>query len=81
MNNTNIWDAITKIFTGKGGCIKMAIVAAISLGIAGEIIENNYEAGGKTTDGRTFKIRPAIEEYTESPDQTEDIEDDTPEKL
>lgn len=81
MNNTNIWDAITAIFTGKGGCIKMAIVAAIGLGIAGEIIENNYEAGCETKDGRTFKIRPATEEYEEPSDQTEDIEGNSPEKL
>lgn len=60
MNNEScLWDAMSKIFSGKGGSIRSAIAAVIILGVVGEIIYNGYALEGETKDGCKLAVKPA----------------------
>ena len=71
MINIGGFNEATKVFSGNGGCIKMAIAAIACLGIAGELMDRNYIFD---TDGSKFKMCPitvpVIDEVNQSPELT-----------
>lgn len=65
MKNDALFEALGKIFSGKGGSIRTAIFGIGLLGIIGAIIESNYTLEGSTSDGKSFSLKPSTVEPSE----------------
>lgn len=61
MKNEALFEALGKIFSGKGGSIRSAIFGIGLLGIIGAIIESNYTLEGSTSDGKSFSLKPSTD--------------------
>ena len=77
MSNNALCEAMSKIFSGKGGSVRFAIFGISLLGIIGAIVESNYSLEGSTSDGKAFTLKPSAGvpsedntfASTETPDQ------------
>ena len=59
MKNDALFEALGKVFSGRGGSIRFAIFGIGLLGIIGAIIESNYILEGNTSDGKSFSLKPS----------------------
>lgn len=53
--------AITNLFTGKGGTLRLAIFVSLSGATIYEIINSNYNLEVKTSNGTSFRLAPTTE--------------------
>ena len=54
----NKWNAITSVFSGKGGTIRLAIVSALVAAVVYEVVEAKYGVTVTTKDG-SVSLAPA----------------------
>lgn len=59
MENKDYLTEVVRIFTGKGGTVRLAVATIAVLGLGSMIIENNNVLKYQTKDGRTLTVQPA----------------------